>query len=144
MFYKSILACSLLSIAGCSEQPRSEVFDTVSAGGTLTYQGKPLAGYLVSFQPADASRTATGVTSAEGKFVLGTNEPEDGAVPGMHSVSVVWQPPEDDGTGSIMDDPTKMPKAPIELPAKYASASTSGIQIEIPSGGKSDIVVELQ
>ena len=139
----SVLVLCLWSV-GCTGEPKAEVFKTVSAGGTLTFKGKPLPGFLVSFQPTESSRTATGVTDSEGKFVLGTNAPGDGAVAGQHSVAVVWQPPVDDGMGDVIDDPAKLPKPPVNLPVNYASVKTSGIRVEIPEEGNTEIAVELE
>lgn len=139
-------AVVILALVGCGGgySQESEAVSTVSASGTLTYKGKPLPGFVVAFQPADGKRAATGVTDEAGKFVLGTNTKDDGAVPGANKVSVVWQPPEDDGMGNVIDDPSKLPKPPVQLPAIYASPETSGLLVEIPEGGSSELVVELK
>ena len=76
--------------------------------------------------------------------MLGTNDTGDGAAPGSHKVTVVWAAPSDDGMGEIIDDPSKMPKAPIEIPAKYHAVETSGLELDIPSGGTEDLKVELE
>ncbi len=140
----SILSLFTVS-SGCSDSgPVADIVETVSASGTLTYQGKPLPGYQVSFQPVSGERPATAISDAEGKFTLGTNDLGDGAAPGSHNVAVVWVAPSDDGTGEIIDDPSKLPKAPVEIPAKYHAVETSGLQLDIPPGGTSDLRVELE
>ena len=141
-----LVAClSLLTVfSGCSNSgPVADIVDTVSASGTLTYQGNALQGYQVSFQPVSGERPATAISDAEGKFVLGTNDTGDGAVPGMNKVAVVWVAPSDDGMGEVIDDPAKLPRAPKEIPAKYHAVETSGLQMDIPPGGSQDLRVEL-
>lgn len=140
-----VVFCTAILLAGCSADytPQAEIFKTVSASGTLTFKGKPLSGFIVTLHPAGDQRTASGTTDAEGRFSLGTNAPGDGAVAGTHKVSVIWQPPEDDGLGSTVEDPKKMPKSPIDIPAKYASPDTSGISLEIPDSGSSELKLDL-
>ncbi|MFM8728761.1 MAG: hypothetical protein ACKON9_26990 [Planctomycetaceae bacterium] len=138
-----ITACTLISGCGGSYEPQAEIFQTVTAAGVLTWKGKPLPGFVVSVHPADGKRTASGTTDGEGKFQLGTNTAGDGAVPGSHKISVVWQPPEDDGMGNVIDDPSKLPKPPVQLPPKYASPDTSGISLEIPESGSSELKLDL-
>lgn len=142
--FSLLLLCSG-ALIGCggSYEPKAEIFQTVSAEGVLTLKGKPLPGFVVSVHPADGKRTASGTTDADGRFKLGTNSAGDGAVPGSHRISVVWQPPEDDGMGGVIDDPRKLPKPPVQIPAKYASPDTSGITLEIPESGSSELKLDL-
>jgi len=142
---KSLLLLIPVLLCGCGSDytPQAEIFKTVSASGVLTFKGKPLSGFIVTLHPSGEQRTASGTTDAEGRFTLGTNAPGDGAVAGNHKVSVIWQPPEDDGLGSTVEDPQKMPKPPLEIPAKYASPDTSGISLEIPESGSSELKLDL-
>jgi len=142
---KSLLLLTTVLLCGCGSDytPQAEIFKTVSASGVLTFKGKPLSGFIVTLHPAGEQRTASGTTDAEGRFTLGTNAPGDGAVAGNHKVSVIWQPPEDDGLGSTVEDPKKMPKPPLEIPAKYASPDTSEITLEIPESGSSELKLDL-
>lgn len=141
-----LLGLLIFGLMGCGGgySQESEAVTTVSASGTLTYKGKPLSGFVVAFQPAGGQRAAIGVTDDAGKFVLGTNAKDDGAVPGANKVSVVWQPPEDDGMGDVIDDPSKLPKPPVQIPVMYASPETSGLLIDVPEGGSSELLVELK
>ncbi|MBL8809227.1 MAG: hypothetical protein JNM43_03535 [Planctomycetaceae bacterium] len=136
----------IFGLLGCGGgySQESEAVSTVSASGTLTYKGKPLSGFVVAFQPSGGQRAAMGVTDEAGKFVLGTNAKDDGAVPGPNKVSVVWQPPEDDGMGNVIDDPSKLPKPPVQIPVMYSSPETSGLLVDVPEGGSSELVVELK
>lgn len=136
------------AVVGCSQQvgPVGEVIEVVDASGVLTFQGKPLEGFTVTFMPVTGGRPASGITDAEGKFVLGTNGANDGAVAGANKVAVVWAgpPPTDDTTAGAIDDPADMPAPPVEIPAVYANPDTSGITVEVPSSGTADLKIELQ
>jgi hypothetical protein len=97
--------------------------------------------------PEDGRRPAMGVTNAEGKFTLGTNEEGDGAPPGRSKVAIVWAGPETTVEAvdqSAIDDPEKMPQPDVQIPAKYTNAETSGLTAEIPEAGTSDLKFELQ
>ncbi len=150
MHFRSFTSLFGLSIvlSGCSQQvgPVGEVIPVVDASGTVSYKGKPLNGFTVTFMPVSGARPATGISDAEGKFQLGTNDAGDGGAAGTNKVAVVWAGPqlEDDTTSGPIDDPSKMPKAPVQIPTKYANPETSGITLEIPSSGTSDLKVELE
>src|SRR5262245_43532667 len=103
----------LFVLVGCNSDPgpRATIEKVVPASGTVTFQGKPLDHYQVTFKPTDDRRPATGITDKDGKFTLGTNTAGDGCPPGKHKIAVVWLAPTDDGLGNIVDDPSKMPKA---------------------------------
>lgn len=129
---------------GADPNPRAKIEKVVPASGTLTFDGKALPSYQVSFRPKDDRRPATGVTDKDGKFTLGTNAPGDGAPPGECKVAVVWVPPQDDGLGAPIDNPANLPKAPVKLPKKYESSETSGITMTVPEGGTSDLKIDLK
>lgn len=147
LFNRCLLCLFLPLIIGCQSDPGpvAEVFRVVKASGTLTFEGKPLPGYQVTFTPAGGERVAVGISDAEGRFQLGTNAPGDGAVVGQHKVAIVWVAPvtEDDTAADPIDDPSLLPKPPVKLPAKFSSAETSGLSFEVPSGGVDDLKIEL-
>jgi len=138
----------VLLFAGCSGySQRANVEKVVPAAGTLTYQGKPLDSYQVTLLPTDGRRPASGITDASGKFTLGTNNIGDGAPPGKHKVAIVWSPPRpagEMGVETINDNPASMPKPQVKIPDKYADPEKSGLTVEVPSRGISDIKLELQ
>lgn len=144
-----LFAILLVSFAGCSEDsgPVAKEEPSVPASGVLTYRGKPLKHHRVVLMPEDGRRPATGLTDAEGKFVLGTDEPGDGAPPGRSKVSVVWEGPESAGEAvdqSAIDDPAKMPRPDVVIPAKYNDPATSNLSAEISESGTSDLKIDLQ
>jgi len=138
-----LLAFSFVS-AGCGSGygPRAEQAASVPAAGVATWKGQPLAGFRITLHPADSQRPASGVTDAEGRFVLGTNALDDGAVPGTHKVSVIPELPVDDGLGSAPTDAASL-KSSVELPAKFASPESSGLTLEVPVGGSSSLQLTL-
>lgn len=143
----SLCAAVMLIVSGCSQQvgPVGEVIAVVPASGIVTFKGKPIEGFQVTFMPVSGARPSVGVSDASGKFVLGTNGADDGAVAGSNKVAVVWSPPElaDDTTAGAIDDPSKMPKAPVELPAKYHNPETSGLVFEVPASGTAELKIDL-
>ena len=82
-----VMLCALHAlmplISGCGES----VPDTVSAGGTVSFNDKPLANASVNFIPENG-KSANGVTDSQGKFTLTTFQPNDGAIVGTHKVTV--------------------------------------------------------
>src|SRR4051812_27035677 len=125
-----IVAAGLVA-AGCgggytpagAQKPAKNVVPVV---GTLTYQGKPLENYMVSFIPKDGGHNAVGVTDATGNFILGTNKPRDGAAIGSYGVAVAFVGPPPDADKSVTDappDPDKLPKAQVTIPTKYTDAN---------------------
>ncbi|HUP81194.1 MAG TPA: hypothetical protein VM260_21770 [Pirellula sp.] len=61
----------------------------VPVEGTVLYKQKPLAGATVSFKCDNAPRVASGITDDQGKFKLTMYEPNDGAIPGDHKITVI-------------------------------------------------------
>lgn len=140
----ALFALSLLA-AGCGAPgPKPDVYETVSAAGTVSYKGQPLeASYEVVFHQ-DGKRPAQGKTDASGKFVLGTNGPGDGAPAGKHRVTVVYVPVVPDSASATPDEIAKGASKPkVTIPKKYADKEKTPLEIEIPSGGSSDLKVEL-
>lgn len=144
---RSLYVLATLLVAGCGDPgPRAEIEKVVPVSGTLTYLGKPLESYQVTFLPTDGRRAATGVTDAAGKFTMGTNKAGDGAPPGAHKVAFVWVAPNNDlpGQEQIIDDPALLPKPAVEIPAKYANPDTSGYTQEVPDDGIADLKFDLK
>jgi hypothetical protein len=129
---------------GCNSSADRE--KVVPVSGTVTYQGKPLEGFRVTFMPSDGRRPAIGLTDAAGKFALGTNDVGDGAVVGTHKVAFVWAPPVsgEPGQETVTDNPANLPKPKTRLPDKYGDPEKSGITQEVPPRGISGLKFELQ
>ena len=125
----------------------------VPARGKVTYKGLPVEGATVSFLGDGKSRAAMAITDAGGDFLLTTVRSGDGAVPGIHKVTVtkiIGQPSAKANTGPMsMEDAVKAskeataPKALSMLPEKYATAASSPLQFEVKSGDKNEFPIEL-
>ena len=139
---------AMLFFVGCGGgYGTSDVVATVPVSGTLTYQGKPLEHYQVVFMPVEGTAVPTGVSDASGNFKVGTNDSGDGAPAGKYRLAVSFVGPQKEGaagTEQIVDDPSKLPKPKIRIPAKYNDPATSGLEQEIPAKGITDLKVELK
>lgn len=137
--------CLMVSICviGCGDQkPIADIVKTVTAGGVLTYQGKPLENYQIIFHPKDKKRPASGRTDADGRFQLGTNRPGDGATPGAHQVTVTYAGPEINLAPG--DELKEVAPPKIIIPEKYGSLESSDVTQEIPAGGDSNLKIDLK
>jgi hypothetical protein len=144
-----ILLAAICALAGCTRSNRP---DTYPVTGVVTYKGKPVVGASVAFLAPGASRHAVGRTDEAGKFQLTTFEPNDGAIPGTHVVTVskTESPP---GPSYVASPDGRIDPAAIEramreaaiqieqaekagsgLPDKYADHSKSDLRLEVVSG----------
>ncbi|MBX6313673.1 MAG: hypothetical protein IRY99_12255 [Isosphaeraceae bacterium] len=130
----ALLVLAIALAPGCGGDP--DAIPAVPAAGTVTYQGKPLPEGNIVFQPIMEAkgRPASG-TIKDGKFSLSTYGTDDGAIPGKHKVAVM----------ATKEVPSKEGDTATQylIPEKYASPETSGIEIEIPPGGKKDIAIDI-
>jgi hypothetical protein len=134
------LAClaSTLILAGCGGGSDPDRLDTVSAGGTVTYNGVPVEGASVTFMPqSEDGHGAVGTTDEEGHFELTTYEPGDGAVVGDYKVKIT----KIEAQGALSQEEaqayeekgqTPPPiRAKSDLPLQYANPDTSGLTQEV-------------
>ena len=81
-----LVALVCAELAGCGgsiSAPR-----TVPASGTVLFKGKPAEGVKVTLHPKfNMIFTPNGVTGKDGRFLLSTGAPADGAPPGEYSVT---------------------------------------------------------
>ena len=138
-----------VAVAGCGAEPgpKSTIEKVVPVSGKLTYLGKPLEHFQVTFLPSDGRRAAVGVTDAEGKFTMGTNTSGDGAPPGAVKVAVVFVgPPSTDlpGQEKPIEDPALLPQPKVKIPAKYSNPETSGLDQNVPDGGLPNLEIDLK
>jgi hypothetical protein len=141
-----VLLVAGLSGCGSGVEMKPTLERVAPVSGTLTYKGQPLESYQVIFLPTDGRRPGVGVTDAAGKFKLGTNDVGDGAPLGANKVSLAFASPssDDSASASPIDDPALLPKPKISIPSKYGNPETSGLTQEVPSGGLSDLKLDLK
>lgn len=87
--YLMLMAAILLTTAGC---PSGESFPLANVSGTVTHNGEPMPGVMVTFYPRGSADNpnsgpySEGVTDASGKYSLTTRYGNPGAVVGTHRV----------------------------------------------------------
>src|SRR5690348_8737102 len=85
----SVLAIVALAVSnGCGDGRPTRV----PVSGQVLIDGKPLTFGYVRFAPAD-TRASTGSLDSQGHFKLTCFQPGDGAVFGLHQVTVMGQEP---------------------------------------------------
>ena len=135
----SFALASLALAVGCNQSSGPQI---VPAGGVVLFEGQPLVGARLIFNPA-TGRPARGVSDAQGRFQLSTSKPGDGAVVGKHRVAVI-APRE--GI-EAMPGAGAAPAAPhpsAALPQKYSTPDTSELEFEVVAGGKNDFELKLE
>jgi hypothetical protein len=130
---------------------------TVKVRGTVTLDGKPLRGAVVTFVPSgEKGRAASGATQADGSFQLTTFKPDDGALPGDYKVTVrfdqgvqvftdanIKEAKEKHELDKLMDTPEgqaklaalrrKLPPSPV--PAVYSAPERTPLTQKVPPDG---------
>jgi hypothetical protein len=123
----------VMAVAGCSGDPG--MVTAVPASGTVKFDGKPLESGSISFVP-EKGRPASGAIK-DGKFTMTTYTENDGAIPGKHAVAVTsYKEVQIRGASEPQQVPT--------IPEIYLKPTTSGIAIDVPPGGKTDIAIDLK
>lgn len=150
-----VLCLAVLCVAGCG---KSKVPGCVPGKGTVLYDGRPLAWAIVTFNPktnVPGSRVATAQTDVNGTFSLNTLG-EKGVLPGDYFVTVSKdikkegsQPVEDWKKKHAEGGREPVPEEGLYnvvsvIPKKYTTTRDSGIEINIPPKGVSDIQIEIQ
>lgn len=117
------LSLVLLAAVGCGGSKYQPV-----TGQIVFADGTPVTGLeggQIVFEAAATTGsppTATGSIDAEGRFKLGTDQPDDGATAGLNKVLI--SPP--DSSGDV-------PLPPV-IHGKYEQFSTSGLEYEVKPG----------
>ena len=112
----SMLMGSLLLAAGCDSAPPPPPERVVT--GLVTYQGKPVTGGTVIFQPMEkGARPYMGVIGDDGNYELSY------IVPGEFAVAVE--------TETKRGLPTH-----VEIPRRYNSPSQSGLKFQVGEGAQ--------
>jgi hypothetical protein len=132
------VAALVLAVSGCGRRP-------VAVEGTVTLDGRPLEGVLVTFTPElgeQASVTSCyAVTDKEGRYRMGPKGPREAAVrPGTYRVTLMAddgpegrpaaQPP-----GTPGGAPARPPTPAGKLPARYTTLGQTPLRVQVPAEG---------
>jgi len=134
------IAVATLVIAGCGKSgaPWETVYKT---SGQLLFKGQPIEGAQLTLYPNDSSAPAairpTATTDNTGKFILSTYRKEDGAPAGDYRVAVIWHP-------LIAGKGGEPSRGPNKLPARYAAADTSALNVRVEKSATNLPPIELK
>jgi carboxypeptidase family protein len=124
-------------LTGCSNSSRPPTYPVT---GTVTLQGKPVAGAAVTFVPTGEGEAASAITDSEGKYALTTWQAGDGARPGEYRVKVSKQEQQTVNPAKMVKNlsieeeqkiyvESKKPAPPSRslIPGKFENEQTSGL-----------------
>ena len=144
LVWLTVLVCTL----GCGGGA-----GTVPVQGVVRLDGQPLKRASVQFVPEDSGRDATATTDEQGRFVLSTFNPRDGALPGKYKVVVTPSAPVQDAPAAKSADEA-MAAAVAEaaktgskpgypgFPEKYTRADQTPLRQSVPPPG--DVELDLK
>ena len=151
----SVAAVLLAGCSGGDDMWTKDLPDTVPASGVVLLDGKPVGGAVVVLAPvAPGKYPAQALTDEDGEFALDAFPSKEGAVPGSYQVAVTKNI--EAGAGKTKDpssyglDAAHAAAAPPPsefknmLPETYAVPTTSGLTLEIPEEGTSELKIELK
>jgi hypothetical protein len=122
--------------AGCGRGDRLKTYPTT---GTITFSnGKRFSGgdgAFIVLESIEHALTATGPIDADGRFVLGTYDPGDGAVAGRHRAAIT--PPTPKGDADQM-------RAALQIHPKFQNLDTSGLEVTVEAIRANDIPITVQ
>jgi hypothetical protein len=138
----AVAACVVA--AGCGDDgklPRAPV------SGRVTYKGKPVAGAAVSFLPETPGwRAAVGKTDAQGRYLLGTYDPDDGAPVGRCKVALSLRGPGKPlkpGLGAAAAEELMEMGDPL-IPVRYFDPDKSGLTFTVEKGQDNVFDIDLK
>ncbi len=116
---------------------------TVKAAGVVTLNGRPLDEAQIVLVPSGGSHAGSALSNKDGEFSLQAFPPDDGAVPGKYNVMVVKSlVPQNPDPGSPESKVAQYAK--LLVPKKYTDPAKSGLTIEIPEAGTTELKLELK
>ncbi|MBA3312591.1 MAG: hypothetical protein M3552_06080 [Planctomycetota bacterium] len=147
-----LLILGFAFVAGCgggSDEWTEKRPATAPAEGKLTYKGEGVEGATVLLVPDAAGGEvygASAVTRSGGAFALAAWPPQTGVVPGKYKVAVSKKvmPEMSEVPADSHDSDNTAPPAKNMLPEQYGDPNKSGLTLEVPATGKTDILLELK
>ncbi len=115
------------------------------AGGLVNLDGKPLDDAIVVYHSVAHNVSAQGTTDKNGRFTLTTYKDKDGAAEGTQKVVVTKRIYIEKKTKYDSPDEPSVAKVPKDLlPLKYATPTTTDIEVEVEPNGNNDAVINLK
>ena len=122
------IACVLAAmLSGCGRKKQSHP-TTAPVKGRVTFKGNPLRDAQVMFHPEGEGNPGLGVGNGDGEYRLTTYERDDGAVLGMHRVTVQVMPP-----NSLPGQEVQTGGGTV-IPSRYLSKDTTPLKQEVKPG----------
>jgi hypothetical protein len=113
----AVLVAVLGLVVGCGDANLGRV------QGTVTLDGQPLEGAMVTFAPVEGGRPAAGRTDASGRYQLVYSRDAGGAMIGEHLVTITTY---DERPGENDEDVI----VPERVPARYNANSELKVTVE--------------
>lgn len=151
----SVVLAGVLTIAGCGGKER-----VVPVSGTVTHNGQPVSGLVISFVPEAATETgvSTGETDDTGRYALTVvKSGASGAVVGKHKVWVSLPREPFAGDKDPVDDrekeerakmrkqKPKAAKSPVDMTAilkVYGRLDNSPLAVDVKDGSPIDLKLD--
>ena len=113
---KMIMFCAILSLlSGCGDSGP----ELAAVTGTITLDGNPLHGALVTFRPTgEVATTSYGVSNKDGFYSLMFTRDKSGAMPGDYEVDIETTMPSKSELAEMKAE-GKEPPPFVPLPKKY-------------------------
>jgi hypothetical protein len=132
----AVLCLLGIFFTGCAKKPA----EPVHVKGSITCEGKPANGVLVTFWPENGRhRCASALADQAGKFSLEcvsgvykvtvTPNLQDASAPGIEGGSSAAAP--------------NLPRPALAIPGHYSATSTTPLQVDVPEGGSNNLVLTL-
>ena len=136
-FVICLFCCLTLCIlAGCGDSGP----ETADVYGTVTLDGKPVSGALITFRPeAEEGTPSYGGTDEQGKYSLMFTRDKEGAMLGKHQVDIETHKISPSEAADIQAEGRQVTDTYVEIPKKYrqpgaltAEVNRGGNQIDFP------------
>ena len=124
-----LVVLTLAVLPGCDSG--QDLPDLGQVTGTITLDGKPLAGASVTFEPQSEAKGSSGTTDETGKYELMFTMDAKGAVTGKHTVSIESMP-----SAENMDEVVEIParyNMETELTADVKAGENEGVDFDLTS-----------
>lgn len=133
---------TLLAIAGTGCGSGGKNVEVVPVTGRIFLGDQPLTFGAVTFQPVQGGQPSSGPVDKDGRFVLSTFKQADGATVGRHRVRVVAYSSQDPSNPDANPDSDAL--GVLLIPEKYASFTSSGLEVSVLAQGNSPFILKLE